>query len=408
MRPGPAGSVPLAYLLLGSVAAVYAWAVVVLTYNHPGTIGPNYNAPGTDYMVFHTAAALALRGDLAKLYNPDAFTALLNQTYHGYLSAQLEFRPWIYPPSFLLPLLPFSAFGFPLAFWLFQAVTGVAMIAGLRAALGPRAGWVCAAALACPAASICFVSGQCSFLIVALLAGGVGLLDRRPTLAGVLLGLLSCKPQFFVLVPVLLAARMSWRAAVAAAATCVVMALASLVWFGPAIWTGWFDAMAQSASGSDERWFLLGRLWGVSVYACAYLLSASPGVAGMAQAGAIILGVCCVWCAFRTPMPAASRAAVMLAAALLVAPHAGGYDLVLLVAACGLFLSQPGTHADNRDSLLCLAVWLGPLLGLPIISVFGRFVPLLTFALVIRVLWHAGAVQRFATLAPQPDAAAGR
>jgi hypothetical protein len=189
--------------------------------------------------------------------------------------------------------------------------------------------------------------------------------------------------------------------------TCIVIALVPLVCFGPAIWTGWFAAMSQSASGSDPRWFLLGRLWGVSVYACAYLLGASTVIAGMVQAGATILGGCCVWCACRMTTPAASRAAVMLAAALLVAPHAGGYDLILPVAASGLFLSLPGTQTDKRDWLLCLAIWLAPLLGLPIISVFGRFVPLLTFALLIRVLWQAGAIQRYATLARQPRTAAG-
>lgn len=388
------GRPPPLYGLLGLAASLYAWAVVASTFGHPGTIGPDYNAPGTDYMVFHAAVGLALRGDLSTLYNPDAITALLNRLFDAHLSAKLEFRPWLYPPSFILLLLPFSPFGFAASYWLFQTITGSAMLIALRSLLGMRPKWLAFAAVACPAASICFISGQCSFLIVALLATGVALLDRRPGLAGVAFGLLSFKPQFFLLVPVVLVARMSWRPAAAAAATSLAMVVVSLLWFGPSIWTEWFSAIASSTSDVDPRWFLLGRLWGVSVYTCAYLLGAPPGMASVTQTAAIILAGCCVWCAFRKPLAAAPRTGVMLAAALLAAPHAGGYDLLLLVAASGLFISHLGQSARNSDWLLFLVLWSAPLLGLPVLSLAGRFVPVLTVALLMRILSHAGAMPR--------------
>jgi hypothetical protein len=46
------------------------------------------------------------------------------------------------------------------------------MLLGLHAVVERRTRWVGFTALVCPAASISVVMGQCSFLIVALLAGG--------------------------------------------------------------------------------------------------------------------------------------------------------------------------------------------------------------------------------------------
>jgi alpha-1,2-mannosyltransferase len=132
----PAHRPPLIHLLTAGVAACYAWAVVATTFWRPGAIGLDYDAPGTDYMVFHTAVSLALHGDLSTLYDPDRFTALLNRIFHGYLSEDLAFRPWIYPPPFLLLLLPFGLLGFGLSYGLFQLATALAMLGGLRLAAG--------------------------------------------------------------------------------------------------------------------------------------------------------------------------------------------------------------------------------------------------------------------------------
>jgi alpha-1,2-mannosyltransferase len=385
---------PLIYLLVAGVAGCYAWAVVVTTFWHPGAIGLDYDAPGTDYMVFHTAVSLVLQGDLSTLYDPDRFTALLNRIFHGYLSEDLAFRPWIYPPPFLLLLLPFGLLGFGLSYGLFQLATALAMLGALRLVAGRRALFVGVAALLCSAASISVVSGQSSFLIVALLTAGAGLLDRRPVLAGIVFGLLGFKPQFVLMIPFLLLAGQAWRAAAAAAAASAAMAASCLLWLGPGVWTGWFAVFAHSIGDADGRWFLLGRLWGESVYTCVYLLGAPRGLAEVAQLGAILLAGGAVWRAFRRPMAACLRVAVLLAASLLAAPHSGPYDLVLLVASWGLLLSHLGPRADSRDWFLGLLVWLAPLLGLPVLSLAGRFCPVLTLALLGSIFRHAGTPRR--------------
>ena len=88
------------------VTSLYGWALLVSTFIRPGSIGLNLIAPGTDWMVFYGAVRSALAGHLQLLMNGDDFTAYLNRAFADWLSSPLEFRPWFYPPSCLILLLP--------------------------------------------------------------------------------------------------------------------------------------------------------------------------------------------------------------------------------------------------------------------------------------------------------------
>ena len=90
-----------------------------------------------------------------------------------------------------------------------------------------------------PAAMLCIIAGQNSLITVAIMVGAFACLDRRPVLAGVLIGLLTLKPQVGFLFPVMLAASGRWRVFFVAAATTV--AIAGL--FG---WQAWVDFVVKS------------------------------------------------------------------------------------------------------------------------------------------------------------------
>ncbi len=57
-------------------------------------------------------------------------------------------------------------------------------------------------ASAFPAVFINIGHGQNGFLTAALLGGALHWLDRKPWLAGILIGMLAYKPQFGVLIPI--------------------------------------------------------------------------------------------------------------------------------------------------------------------------------------------------------------
>ena len=74
-------------------------------------------------------------------------------------------------------------------------------------------------ALAFPAVLINIGHGQNGFLTAALLGGALVVLERRPIMAGFMLGLLVYKPQYGLLLPLVLAVSGRWKCFASAAVT---------------------------------------------------------------------------------------------------------------------------------------------------------------------------------------------
>ena len=91
-------------------------------------------------------------------------------------------------------------------------------------------------ALAYPAVFINLGQGHNGFLTAALIGAALCQLDRRPILAGILIGCLAYKPQFGLLIPLVLAVSGRWRTFAAAAVTVAVMAIAVTLAFGVEVW----------------------------------------------------------------------------------------------------------------------------------------------------------------------------
>lgn len=360
-------------LLPAAALALYAWAGVASTFVRPGAIGIDYLGPGTDWMVLRGALERVLDGASATLWDGAAFTRFLNARFAGWLSAPLEYRPWIYPPGLLVVLLPFAPLGFLGSYLAFQAASAALFGVALRRA--GAAGWAVAAVLLCPAAAINVVSGQLAFLVGGLMLFGLELLERRAFCAGLVFGLLSVKPQFALLLPVALLAGGRWRAIAGAAVSAIGLAALSVALFGGQIWLDWAEA-ARAAADPASLWTQAGRMWGNSVFACAALLGVPLRLADLLQDAAALAAAGCVAWAFRPGADRAGRAPVLLAAALLAAPHTATYDLVLLLVAV-LLWAVPIREAGARVRLTLLAVWIAPLLCPPAQIAPGRAVPLL-------------------------------
>jgi hypothetical protein len=210
-------------------------------------------------MVFYGAIRSVLDGNAPLIFDGDRFTDFLNTNFAGWLSKPLEFRPWAYPPSFLLILLPFAPLGFFGSCVAFQVVTGALMALALRssAAAAVPSPALLVAALACPASAINAIDGQAVFLVAALIVGGFGLLERRPYLGGLVLGLLTFKPQFCILVPIAMIAAGQWRALLASGLSALAMMIASGLIFGWDLWVRWIPSSskilsARARSGSSS------------------------------------------------------------------------------------------------------------------------------------------------------------
>ncbi len=371
--------------LVCAAAGLYGWAVFLSTFSHDGSIGPRYNAPGTDWMVFYAAARAFFDGNLPLIFDGHRFTAHQNQMFAAWLSGQLPFHPWLYPPHFLLLALPFGLIPFSASYALFMCITGAVLVATIWLYAPPdyRRWLQLGSLLLCPAASITVIAGQNAFLTAALLVGGFGLLPRRPILAGVLLGVATFKPTLWLMVPVALIAARQWRVLASAAAVASVLALASLAVFGVEMWRQWLEMALSPPADFYSNWLESGRSWGLSVYTCAWVLGASHGLATLVQAVATLGAAAGVYVAFRGALAPDRQLAVLLAAAILAGPHVSSYDTLLLaIAASLLFCRALEEGAPLYEITLMLSVWLLPLFNPPRATPLGLMTPVLVALLI--------------------------
>ena len=139
-------------------------------------------------------------------------------------------------------MLPYT-----LAFPLWLAATFPLYLATIRAIVGTRLGLLLAGAF--PAVFANAMVGQNGFLTASLVGGALLAMQRRPALSGICLGLLTYKPQFGLLFPVVLIATRQWTVIVTAAAVASLLALASWLAFGTPTWEAFFAAMPDASKG---------------------------------------------------------------------------------------------------------------------------------------------------------------
>jgi alpha-1,2-mannosyltransferase len=349
---------------------VLGWAFYVISFKRE---------PLQDWMVYYGAGRAYWDGNLALLFDGYRFTDNLNQRFGDWLSWPLPLHPWLYPPHFLLLLLPFATVPFALGYALFIAATG-AFLTGVLWSLAENRDQrrlYLLSLLLCPATAITVCLGQNAFLTAALLLGGFAWQKRYPVLASVLLGLLTYKPQLWLMVPVALIAARQWNVAGRAALTALIAATISVAVIGIEPWRGWIEIMT-GPSELYRSWLVAGRLNGQSVYTCAALLGASEGLANVLQAIATAGAAACVYWTFRRPLALKLQLAMLLAATVLAAPHIIAYDAIMLgLAATLLFGHALETDLRFGDALLCSLLWLSPLINPPSVFRIGLVTPLL-------------------------------
>ena len=353
-----------------AVAFVIAYAVVAAVW-----LGDGFQP--VDFTAFWGASWLTLHDTPTAIFDVQRMAyahtiAIPNSTdvYH-----------WLYPPTYLLIILPLAFLPYALSFGAWTVSTFAAYAWALSKIAAPR--WVFMGLLAFPGTLMNVLTGQNGLFLASLFTAASCTLERRPIVAGVFIGLMSVKPQIGVLWPVALICGRHWLALAAAAATTAFLALAALIGFGPEPWLAFAHSVAAVQQGFDGglvSWIKIptlyggGRLLGLdrdSAYLIQFVVAA--GVA-------ITVGV--IW---SRQVPITLRASVLAIATLLVLPRLLVYDLALLALPLTL-LTVDGIKRGWRSyerPLLVLA-WLTPLLGLVVALATGIHVtPLILIALLL-------------------------
>ncbi len=399
---------------------------------------------GTDFSSFYAAGTLVLDGQPAGPYA----LAVQHAREQAIFGSATPFYIFPYPPFFLLIAGALALLSYPLSLVVWQGASlalyllsirvilfsylplkgggrsrsdrvGVnsgaedgAPPGALRAPTSPLQGEVRAdplwllVALGFPAVFVNLGHGQNGFLTAGLFGFALAALQRRPLIAGVLFGLLAYKPQFGLMIPLVLLATGQWRVIAAAAATVATLALTTLALFGADVWQAFIASTTVTRTTlleyGDISWFKM-----QSAFAALRLWHAPMDLAYFVQ-GAVTLAVAVslvqVW---RSRARYPLKAAALPVATLLATPFCFDYDLMLLAPAIAFLAVDVTEHgvAPWQKSMLA-ALWIVPLVARTVAgaTLIPLTVPLLllAFAFMLRCAMAGGGASRLWHFAARP------
>jgi arabinofuranan 3-O-arabinosyltransferase len=306
---------------------------------------------GLDYANYWAGARLAASGQASVAYDLAGFDSFEKALFGPAYPTNV----YSYPPYHMLLTLPLATVPFVPGFILWNLL-GLGLCAMFLSRL---VGWQAAAiaAIGAPASVLSMMGGTTGQFAAALMGGCLVLLDRRPVLAGVLLGLVASKPQLGVLVPFALAASARWRTFAAASATVGILVAASLLVLGPNSWTGFLHQMDLQ----QQLMEVPGTYWAraQTVFLAVNYLGVGVTIAYAAQACATILMVIATIVVWRGRASLAVKSAVLVVAAFLATTYARDYDTVVLIFAAAWLAAEgrrTGFLSWERMTVLLLLV----------------------------------------------------
>jgi hypothetical protein len=303
-----------------------------------------------DFVNVWAAGRLVLEGHPAQAYDWDiqkqVELALLRQDFTGYFA-------WHYPPPFLFIASLLAQFSYTAAFVGWVSASFVPYLLMMRAVVGKPFGWMLA--IAFPVVFNNALIGQNGFLTAALIGGTLYLMPVRPVLAGICLGLLSYKPQYGLLFPIVLIAASQWTVFFTAAVVAVGMALVSWLAFGTESWQAFFHWMPMFSQAflteGKAPWWKMQSLFAMVRYlggteqlawAFQWVLTASV---------AVVLAL--MW---RSRVSYSVKAAALAAGTLLTTPYLFIYDMMVLAVPVA-FLIRIGLKHGFRSYELPALGW---------------------------------------------------
>jgi hypothetical protein len=371
----------------GVLLAIELVVFLIIIAGTHGWIVPLERPTTTDFASFYAAGSLADSGTPALAYNETAHYAAEQQA----TSPGIEYQFFYYPPVFLLVCALFGRLPYMAAFIAFEAVSLLLCLLVARGIVKAKDWAILLPLLAFPSVFWTMGLGQNAFLTAALFGGALLLIDRRPTLAGMLFGLLCYKPHFGLLIPVALVAGGRWRAFAGAAVAGAAMVALSIALFGWQTWQDFFALAAGSHSTYESGRIDLSGF--VTLFGGLRLMGLPSAIAYALQGVGSLVAIALVAVVWRCNLSLPIRAAALAAATLVAVPVALVYDFLL----AGVAMAWLIRAGSERGFLAWEKVALAAAFVVPLLSRnFGTatHVPLAQLALiallglVVRRAWY--------------------
>lgn len=309
----------------GGLALSYAAYLGIMYHSHSWIMESRTRPAVTDFLVFWLAGKSALHGAAAAAYNPAIHHALEVAAAGHEFTTQL---PWRYSPLFFFAVAPLALMSYVPAFiaWVGATLAAFAFVLA-RIARSP-AGVLLACAT--PSVFINAIGGQNGPLTAVLIGGALLTLEERPILSGVCLALLTYKPQFGILFPLVLLCGSYWRVIVAATVACAVGLLASSAIFGFDTLTAFLHFLPITSNA-----LLVHGQNGFNKLQTVYGLVRWLGFGNLAAwtAQGVVIGsasAALLWL-WKRDVPYPLKAATLAVGVLLATPHLYVYDFAVLM-----------------------------------------------------------------------------
>ena len=363
-RAGPklARPVELVCIALVIAQAVYLAAAYV---DGIWLIRPDGGGVESDFITVWAAGRLALAGHVAAAYDWQTQKLIeesgVGHPFEGYFG-------WPYPPPFLLVAVALALLPYVSAYLVWIFGTFPIYLVAIRTIIGDRIGYLLAAAF--PAVLSNFVIGQNGFFTAGLAGGTLALLERQPTAAGALLGLLTVKPHLGLLFPVALAASGRWRAFASASAVSVLMIAASWLAFGSASW----QAFVAGFGHASQAFLVTGTMdWSKlqTAFGLIRMLGGGEVLAWSVQIALSLATAAAIVALWRSRKNFEIKAAALGVGTVLVTPYIFIYDLTILAVPLA-FLFRLGrergflSYEAAGIGTACLLILIFPIVKAPV------------------------------------------
>lgn len=301
---------------------------------------------GYDFITFWSAGYLTLKGHAA-----DAF-----DVHRIYLAQRVAVPAgdsiflWHYPPTYQLLVAPLALLPYYVSYLVFTGTTLAAYALTLSRLLRQKEAILLLVAF--PGAFICAFHGQNSFLTAALFAGAALTIEKRPGLAGLLLGLLAFKPQLALFVPLALLAAGQWRAFFAAGATAFLFSALATFVFGVDLWIVFLKNATLVREIMQDGFLPWGKM--PSAFIFLRLLGLPEWFAYGAQALTALAAGACVVLVWHRRGPTPLAFAVLVAAALIALPYVFDYEFALLAVPLAVLATDMAERGAGRNEKIAL------------------------------------------------------
>jgi hypothetical protein len=166
------------------------------------------------------------------------------------------------------------------------------------------------------------------------------LLEERPILAGLALGLMIIKPHLAVAIGAYCILRRSWTVVITAVAVVLISSALCTAVFGVKIWTGLLQSVRDSSGFLEQGYYPLYRM--ISFYAALRTAGLSAWAAFLGQGLVAVLALGMVALAIYRRMPTHLSLGLTAMLSVCISPYAYDYDFPIF--GIGLALLLPDLH----------------------------------------------------------------